>query len=425
MIVSLKIKNFLSYKKQEIFSFEASSDNSMEETHVVEIVPGTRLLKFAVVYGANASGKSNLISAFEFLKYFLQNKNDSKETPIMVTPFLLDSESEQQPTEFELTFFIEKIKHIYTVVLTKQYIIKEKLTQYLTEKPALIFERIYKNNVSQIKFGSKIKIPILVKKEIELKCLPNTSVFAAYNQVNANVEELSNVINWIQYKYFPPINMRIDLNRYVIKQLDNEKKRESIINFLREADFNINKVSIQNMAVSIPEDFAEQLLSDKSIPDVEKQRIRENKNINIKQLTFSHKVTEPDGKVEEFELSDKLESGGTLKTMNLACVINDVIESDAFLTIDEIETSLHPKLVQFIIEKFMRDSEQSQLLVTTHYDGLLNEKDLIRRDNIWFTEKRNDGSTELFSLIDFKSQKRIHSLKNAYHSGRFGAIPNI
>ena len=113
------------------------------------------------------------------------------------------------------------------------------------------------------------------------------------------------------------------------------------------------------------------------------------------------------------------------RSMGVAGIINKLITQNAFVAIDEIESSLHPKLVEFIIENFLKQSRSSQLLVTTHYDGLLEEEDILRKDSIWFTRKINDGSTELYSLSDFRGTNRISSLKKAYKYGKFGAIPNI
>jgi len=102
------------------------------------------------------------------------------------------------------------------------------------------------------------------------------------------------------------------------------------------------------------------------------------------------------------------------------------MSNDEFLSIDEIESSLHPELIEFILEQFLKENSRSQLLVTTHYDPLLNTiDDLIRRDSVWFTEKGEDGSSELYSLSDFKGLNKIRSFLKSYRNGRFGALPNI
>ena len=119
------------------------------------------------------------------------------------------------------------------------------------------------------------------------------------------------------------------------------------------------------------------------------------------------------------------ESDGTIRTFGLAAQVQKALENNAFLAVDEIESSLHPKLIEYIIERFLKESEQAQLLLTTHYDGLLEEDDLLRKDTIWFTEKNTDGSSALYPLTDFKGLNRISSLRKAYKFGKFGAVPNL
>ena len=140
---------------------------------------------------------------------------------------------------------------------------------------------------------------------------------------------------------------------------------------------------------------------------------------------FQHKVQGQDGITSYYEFPSRLESEGTLRTMDLAGYVNELLKNDGLLLVDEIESSLHPKLVEFIIEKFLRESNKAQLIVSTHYDGLLAQDDLLRNDNIWFTEKDKDGATILYPLTDFNGLNRISSLQKAYRFGKFGAIPNI
>ncbi len=139
---------------------------------------------------------------------------------------------------------------------------------------------------------------------------------------------------------------------------------------------------------------------------------------------FGHLVK--NNKIEEvFPLPIELQSDGTKRVFGLFGAIFKAIEQKAFLSIDEIESKLHPRLIEYVIEQFLRKSKQSQLLVATHYDNLFDEDDLLRKDNFWFTEKGEEGSTKLYSLISFKGLKRISSLQKAYKFGKFGAVPNI
>lgn len=127
MILELKVKNFLSFKDEVTFSFEATKDKSYEDYQVVEVAPNIRILRLAVVYGANASGKSNLIETFEFLRHFWFNKPESKDKSTGVVPFLLDMNTPNEASEFSLIFYIEGVKYMYSLELEKRKVISEKL----------------------------------------------------------------------------------------------------------------------------------------------------------------------------------------------------------------------------------------------------------------------------------------------------------
>jgi len=426
MILEFSITNFLSFKEEVTLSFEATKDDNLEEFHVVEVAPGVRILKLGIVYGANASGKSNVVNAFEFLKNIWFNTPENKDQGTRVIPFLLDKLSQNEPTEFKLVFYIDQIKHNYLIKLDEASIIYESLFYYPGTQPAEIFTRELKSNVSTIRFGNKIKISSIIKDEISVKCLPNMSVFSAYNKVNANIPELELAANWIKDQFMEVVEPD---TRYLEKYTENLIKedatvKEYVLNFLIKADFNIKNIKTKLEEKKIPAKLID-VFADSDLPVEERERLRKEKTIKITHTIFSHRIIDELGKEGFFDLPDSLQSQGTLRTMGLAGVISQAIKRNAFVAIDEIESSLHPRLVEFIIESFLKQSNKSQLLVTTHNDGLLEEEDLLRKDNIWFTNKKLNGSTEVYSLSDFKGVNRISSLQKAYKYGKFGAIPNI
>lgn len=429
MILELKIKNFLSFKEEVTFSFEATKDKSFEDYQVVEVAPNLRILRLAVVYGANASGKSNLIEAFEFLRHFWFNKPESKDKSTGVIPFLLDKHTPQEPSEFSLVFYIDGVKHMYSLELEKRKVISEKLYTYPGTQPALIFDRVLDNEISEITFNPKrVKISQTAKDEISIKCLVNMSVLAAYNQVNVAIPEIDNVVKWIKHHYnLPCIEPDTGLVSYTETAISkNQETKEYILNFLRRADFNISDVNTEIIKENVSEDMISFLLNEvKDVPNDEKERLKKEKTIRLAKTEFEHCIKNTEGKEEFYKLQKNYQSQGTLRTFGLSGIIHKIIEANAFLAIDEIESSLHPRLVEFIIEDFFKQKGHSQLLLTTHYDGLLEEDDLLRKDSIWFTNKKENGATELYSLADFKGVNRISSLQKAYKYGKFGATPNI
>ena len=402
MIAEIKFKNLFSFRDEAVFSFEADKSKEMESYHVVEVVPGVRLLKFAVIYGANASGKSNFLKVYYFLKNFVLHTPVSKNETMGILPFLMDEKSQNEYSDITISFYVCKpndtpVKYVYSLSLNRNHIKSESLIYYPSQQPATIFERDIKNRVSTVQFGNKIKLSAAAKEEVALKCLPNMSVLAAYMQVNIDVTEIENVINYFNGCLMNPIASFIPQTTLAQERLKEMKNKEYILKYLQEADFNISDIYTQE---NVPEGFTPVTM-------------------------FKHKVRNESGKDFFFDFPERFESEGTLRTMDVAGYINELIARDAILTIDEIESSLHPKLIEYIIERFLKESNKAQLIVSTHYDGLLAQDDLLRNDNIWFTEKNNDGATLLYPLTDFKGLNRISSLQKAYRFGKFGAIPNI
>ena len=427
MIQSLTVKNFLSFKDEVTFSFEATKDKAMEDYHVVEIVPGVKLLKLGVIYGANASGKSNLLEAFEFIKDIWSITTDSKDEKIGVEPFLLDLKSKVEPSYFNLIFYANGKKYDYSLTVNNEVIVNEKLNYYPSVQPKLIFERTNKK-ISEIEYGHGVKLSATEKKEISVKCLTNMSVFSAYKKVNVEVSEIEDAIDWGRDQFMGPIepDNHASLSHYVENMISkDEDMKEDILTYLKEADFNISNIHTSIIKEKIPDFILTNILDDSNFPQKEKDRIRKEKTFEMPKTEFEHAIYDDEGNVNHFVLPKRSQSEGTLRTFELSGPILEAIKKNAFLAIDEIESKLHPRLIEYIIESFLKKSNQAQLLVSAHYDGLLDEDDLLRKDNIWFTEKDKSGSTNLYSLSNFKALNRISSLLKAYKYGNFGAIPNI
>ena len=402
MIAEIKFKNMFSFRDETVLSFEADKSKDLESYHVVELAPDVKLLKLAVIYGANASGKSNIIKVCDFIRSFITCTPLNKAELIKIVPFLLNRTSKEQASEFSVSFYAmngdKAIRYVYSVLLETTHIVRETLIYYLSQQPATVFERSMENNVSSIKFGQKVKISTAAKEETTLKCLPNMSVFAAYMQVNTNIAEMETALQYLTKQMMPAIVPTSSLSRYAEEAIKKETAKEYILRYLQEADFNISNISSKE---------------------------QETKKGVVNYTMYQHKVSSGLGGNDYYEFPELYESDGTIRTFGLASQIQNSIGSNAFLAVDEIESSLHPKLIEYMIERFLKESKQAQLLLTTHYDGLLGEEDLLRKDNIWFAEKNTDGASVLYPLTDFKGLNRISSLQKAYKFGKFGAVPNL
>ena len=153
----------------------------------------------------------------------------------------------------------------------------------------------------------------------------------------------------------------------------------------------------------------------------EMERIKKERTIKQVQTTFEHTVENNNG-TEIYQMDKKFESTGTMRTFGIEAAVYDALNSEAVLPIDELETSLHPMLLEKILFEYLKVHSRSQLIVTTHNDGLLDLlDDLIRKDSVWFTEKKKSGVTELYKLTDFRGINRLSSIREAYRNKRFGA----
>jgi AAA15 family ATPase/GTPase len=425
MILELKIQNFLSFKKEVTFSFEATSDKTLDDYYVAIQKDGTRILKLGMVYGANASGKSNLIEAFKFISDFIhKTPPGGRNADTDFIPFMF-GKSAKEPGIFELTFYVNDKKHRYCLIIDKEKILEEKLLFYPGSQPAVIINRFFdrEKNISVIEFGSKIKISEQAREAIQLKTLKNISVLAAYNQVNISIQEINSVNEWFKNQYLNSINPYTDLTNFTDDGVKNYPEiKKHTLGFLREADFNIADILFEDKVQKIPERLLN-VIDSAPFSEEEISKIKKDKVYHFEETFFSHKIEEDD-KVAYYTMPGERQSRGTLRYYGLAGPFYHAIKNDAFLPVDEIDSALHPLLVIHFIQEFLKKSNQAQLLFTTHNMSILNEKDILRKDAIWFTEKLKDGSTDLFSLADFNFRKELSYYK-AYKIGKFGGIPEL
>lgn len=396
MIQEIKIKNFLSFKDEVTFSFLASEDKFAEESQVVQIDENTRLLRFAVLYGYNASGKSNLIKAFNFLGDFWTFSAKDLNSGTDVLCFKLDSVSLNNPTKFELIFYVERRKYLYQLELNEKEVLLEKLSYFKDAKEIMLFERRFENNQSVICFNDSEEGDRVIKaaqEEISLKCLKNISFFVARNQVNVNLPLIDAAISWLNQYIFQAIYPQVNLTTYAEKELSKDKKEsERLVKFLSKADFNITNITSEEL-----------------------------ENSSFPKTTVEHTVENENG-TEKYLFPLKYESLGTKRIFGLATVINKAIDENKFLMIDEIENSLHNQLLYKLLFDFFKADSTSQLIVTTHNDSLFDlVDDLIRKDSVYFIEKDKAGVSDLYKLIDFKGIDKLSSIREAYRYKRFGA----
>ncbi len=431
MVQEIKVKNFLSFKDEVTFSFEATKDTFAEDYQVVEVAPGVRLLRFAMVYGANASGKSNLLQVLKFLGTFWRTIPQTEDFGTEAVPFLLDNETRMNPSEFELIFYVGSTKFWYQLSIDRRTVIRERLLYYKSVQPTMLFDRKLEENQSVIHYGAPVKISSVEKEKITVECLKNMSFFAARSKVNTSLPDIDEAKNWMFTRILPLIDPKSSLLQYAVRSVANDNElKNHLLNFLQHADFNISEIKTDIRSENIPEKYLNLFLEDDVIPESEKKRIKNEKTVLHYDTSFGH-VVHNDSIQDNFFLPIDSESSGTLRTFGIETAIYYAQRNESILAIDEVENSLHPQLLRFLLLDFLRNKSRSQLLITTHYDPLLNEvtkqndQRIFRKDSVWFTEKLPSGHTDVYSLAEFRGLNRLSSIQKAYNQGNFGAFPQI
>lgn len=412
MLIEFRVKNFRSLRDEQVLSLVASKDKTMLDTHthVTGINAAPILLKSAVIYGANASGKSNLIKALQYMRSVVTDSATAIQPgqAFTVYPFRLDAESCNEPSEFEITFLVEGVRYQYGFSITGQRIASEYLLVYKAFKPQRWFERHFdeKSGKDVYEFGAGLKG---AKHLWEGATRPNSLFLSMAVQLNS--EALRPVFNWFMhhlviFNEYTQLNPQISIQ--MLKQADG---RASICNFLSSADISIADIDVETRKVPGQAVHFDLLAGN---TEIKAEEMEEHK------LRFHH-VTEQGKAV--FDLMD--ESNGTRNLLFLAGPVLDILGKGLTLIVDELDTSLHTLLVRELVRLFHRSEVNiggAQLVFTTHDTSLLDAPDLFRRDQIWFVEKDHNQASTLLALSEFSPRKN-EAIERGYLMGRYGGIP--
>ena len=413
MLIQFSVKNFMSFKDKVMFSMEAGKEKE-HNSNIVKVA-SENILKTSAIYGANASGKTNLINAFTAAILMIRKSNTRQvgEKLGEMIPFAFDEQTKKSPCEFEFIFTTKGTKYIYGFSADKEKVFSEYLYQYLTAKPTRIFER---NNVNEYKFlqSDESKLNTLKTQNTENKLFLSTAT-------TWNYEKTQNAFLWFA-KYIDTYTGGIGLNEYSIDAYSKDEKQELkkfTLKLLKYADIDIKDFNIEVKETEI-ESNVMLVFNGDNVPPVSQKRT------DVK-IQIVHEVKDSKGKLKKYELNYINESLGTQIIFSFAPILKDVFEKGKVIIIDELERSLHHSLVEMII-KFFNNPEinkgNAQLIFNTHDTNLLS-LDLFRRDQIWFTEKNSEkGTTDIYPLDDF-SVRKTENIQKGYLNGRYGAIPFV
>lgn len=402
MILEFSVKNFLSFKEKVTFSMIANSNKELNDNYVE--IGGNKVLKSAAIYGANASGKSNLFKILTLVVLMLRSSNSVDiNAKLPLIPFKLDKGSVNKPSEFEIKFILDETRYVYGFIADKDKIYDEYLYYYPNGRETKIFDRTNINEYSYTHKDEKIL------REIEAKNAQNKFFLAT--ATNWNFDKTKAAYNFLTNGIGTCNNLEILKNMaYKMYETNPDYLKDFAIDFLQKADFNIEDYQISQ--IDVPGEFLTAIpeFITKTLPDKPKAY----------QVLFKHKNSDNYLSIDE-------ESLGTQMIFAFIPFLADSLKNKKVLIIDELDKSLHPFLVQYIVEIF-NDAEinknGSQLIFNTHDTNLL-DLNILRRDQIWFTEKNSEtGESDLYSLSDFSVRKQ-ENVEKGYMLGRYGAVPFI
>lgn len=428
MIQEFRVTNFLSFRDETVLSFEPvgtgrrnKGKKKGNDALLYKVNDKTELLRIAVFYGANASGKTNILKAIDFLVAFCRKREAISGSLTGVIPFKLNTITRELPSKFNIRFFIHETRYWYSLVLDTKQVLSEQLYVYKSPQPTAIFKR----TGNTIEFNTaENQVSSTAKELLELNCLSNLSFFAAKAKVNIHLNHIDPVMRFFEETFMQSeIDHDILFNvaeEYITK--DPEAKKH-LLRFLKEADFNISEITSKKEEIMIPDQIRNMILADPSSPASVKEKLKEKSSISKTKTLFTHQVDTIEG-MEEYVFSSVEESLGTLRIFGLENYLYILERTDNIAIIDEFDSSLHPNLVDFVISKFAQYADSSsQLIISTHYTGLLDNPDL-RDDCFWTTVKDKSGASTIRSFGKIKDA-RLTSKEKGYRLGKLGGTPNL
>ena len=417
MLIEFSVSNYRSFREKQTLSL-ASSKYFREHSEQNCFEPGIKglpnLLRSAVIYGPNASGKSNLISSLHFARFMVLSsaKKIQEGDELEVVPFLLDQASKDKDTEFELIFLEGGVRYQYGFALNRARVCREWLIAYPEGRPQKWFERIcHSESGDKYEFGLKFQGGRLRQ---DWKSATRGNALFLSVAVQFNSEQLKPVFNWFQ-KRLRIIGSPIFLHPgYSLSVCETEEGKKRVVDFLNASDLSIadlgmdkKHISQDDLPVDVPNDMKEQIRKDKG-------------KLEVIDLKFMHKNSET-GELVPINVKD--ESQGTKNLFAFAGPWLDVLGNDKILFVDEIDSSLHPLIVHQLVRLLHRSGSKAQLVFTTHDTTILSQ-DIMRRDQVWFIEKDKSNASTLYPLSDFKVREH-EALEKGYLRGRYGAIPIV
>ena len=403
MLLEFSCSNHRSIRDEVLFSLIAGTDKTHNEN--IEQIAGLKILKAAVIYGANGSGKSNFIDAISFVKNLVIDSVSNKPGDgILQVPHKL--EGYEKKSVYKIQFMVNNVRYAYGFSLINTLVSDEYLFYFPNNRKTKIFERIDNNFTAGSNFRNKFNSckDFLKPNRLMLSCAANFSsvdeALYAYNFFKNGLVIYSSVNqdNWMNYSLH-------QINK-------NEQTKNIVLNFLDSLGTGIKDIKVEIKKEEVDISSLPPFLSDEF------------------KKYLSERIDKISAKViyEDFDTNLLTEeSTGIKKLFGLLCPFIDILTNGKVLICDELESNLHESLLFGLVKQFINThgSNPAQLIFTTHETGLLNF-DLFRRDQIWFTEIKSKGrSTDLYSLTEIRNVRKDENFGKGYIAGKYGAIPML
>ena len=416
MLIEFSVGNFLSIKDRQTLRLDASSISE----HKDQLIDAGRyqLLRSAVIYGANASGKSNVLKAMAAMRQIVWTSAEQSSTAeIKVEPFLLSTETENAPSYFEVLFIIDTVRYRYGFEADKVAIRAEWLyvAKKRQEMPLFLRENDSIEVFKEFKEG----------KGLEEKTRDNALFLSVCDQFNGQLAK--KILRWfVNFNTISGLSHQA-LRKFTFRMLAENRENQILINFLNQFNLGFTLIKIEKEILR-GDGYSTSLELDqsKSFEDADNEGITVAKIMRQKFDVDGEPVNSVD-----FDLG-RNESSGTNKMFDLLGPIFDTLEHGKALIVDELDAKLHPLMTQAIIRLFndpALNHNNAQLIFATHDTNLLTDGGF-RRDQIYFTEKDRYGATCLYSLVEYQEDngdkvRKDRSFEKDYIQGRYGAIPFI
>lgn len=417
MIRDFWVKNYLSIRGKQELSFLAKGPSS---ELVSEVADGVFLYKLGILYGSNASGKSNMLIALnEVFRLLVLPKSDATQRINGSIPFIL---TKNDPIEMHVSFYANGIRYDYDVSFNEKYILSEALYYYPNKSKSLFYERSFvgENVQADIKFGPSLKLQVKTQVSIRENTLNNHSVLSVCSKaaLKEDIAPFNILHKWIMDNYH---DVDGDGNKGVVEILKNAyndpKKRKFYNTMLQKADLNILEFRPVIEDRIIPTEYRERIQKE-NIPDEMKEALLKPTADSVAFVNHS-----ADG---NFDVPLNWQSKGTLKYIRILDALYDMITDSHVYYLDELGEDLHNDLLYYYLNVFIFNSEQSQLIITSQETTLLSQ-DLINENRgvVWFVEKNKETASSEYARGDSFGLHKNLSLYNSYRIGRLGAKPEL